>query len=60
MYFYVILFFWTYTWKFWGSLFSSLRGLRVLGSLRFRDTLEEVHILKVMLENIPKFYLRKA
>ena len=29
MYFYVILFFCTYTWKFWGSSFSSFRGLRV-------------------------------
>ena len=29
MYFYVILFFCTYTWTFWGSSFSSFRGLRV-------------------------------
>ena len=47
MYFYVILFF--YTWKFWGSSFSSFRGLRVVGSeglrfrgLRFRNTQKEV------------------
>ena len=29
MYFYDILFFCTYTRKFWGSPFSSFRGLRV-------------------------------
>ena len=28
MYFYVILFFCTYSWKFWGSSFSSFWGLR--------------------------------
>ena len=35
MYFYVILFFCTYTWKFGGSSFSSFRGLRVLGLFVF-------------------------